>query len=119
MRPKGVAGVIDALCSLLIPQIWCVWFLIAFVVLERKDVRTIPSVLRSQFGELYRGNLGFFLPLQGVIYGCVPRNQRVLAEELANLVYTTLLSLWNHDRAEADEQQQPVVAAATAEGTTE
>lgn len=97
--------------ALLYTPIWCVWFLTAFVVLERKDVRSIPNVVRNEFNELYRGNLGFFLPLTGIIYGCVPVSSRVLAEELANFVYTTFLSLWNHGRTEI-----PAVAAGAAEG---
>ena len=43
----------------------CAWFLGAFVVLEGRDVRTIPRVIRNEWFELYRGNLGFFLPITG------------------------------------------------------
>ena len=62
--------------------------------------------MRSGFFDLLRLDLGFHLPLVGLIYGLVPRHQRVLAEELANLVYEVLLSLWreeqqSHELAEA------------------
>jgi len=44
------------------------------------------------------GNMGFFLPLTGLFYGIVPREQRVLAFSAASLVYTTILSLWKGAR---------------------
>jgi len=42
--------------------------------------------------------MGFFLPLAGLFYGIVPREQRVLAFSAASLVYTTILSLWKGAR---------------------
>ena len=81
--------------------LWCCWFLAAFVVLEGKDPRTVPNVIRTEWLELFRGNLGFFLPLTGLIYGFVPRDERVLAFGVASLVYTAILSLWNSARQTA------------------
>ena len=78
--------------------LWCVWFLALFVLLEGRPARTIPAVLKAEWLELFRGNLGFFLPLTGLIYGCVPRDERVLAFGCASLVYTAILSLWNSAR---------------------
>merc|ERR1712238_624846 len=85
--------------------IWCAWFLATMAVLESPTfgsvtgrVRSIPSVWRSDWAELLGGNIGFFLPLTGLIYGLVPRENRVLAFGLASLVYTTILSIWNESR---------------------
>ena len=78
--------------------LFCIWFLAAFVVLERKNPRTIPSVIRADWLEMYRGNAGFFLPLTGLIYGYVPRDERVLAFGAGSLIYTCFLSLWNSAR---------------------
>ena len=80
--------------ALVYTPLWCIWFLAAFVVLEQRGVRSIPSVVRGQWLELFRGNLGFFLPLTGLIYAFVPRDERVLAFGAASLVYTTILSVW-------------------------
>lgn len=84
--------------QLVYTPLFCVWFLAAFVVLEGRDVRTIPRVLRTEWLELFRGNVGFFLPLTGIIYGYVPRDERVLAFGAGSLVYTWILSLWNSAR---------------------
>ena len=84
--------------ALVYTPLWCVWFLAAFVVLEGRPWRSIPAVIGGEWLELFRGNLGFFLPLTGLIYGFVPRDERVLAFAAASLVYTALLSLWNSAR---------------------
>ena len=59
--------------------------------------------VRKGWLDLVRLDLGFHLPLIGLIYGLVPRHQRVLAEEVANLVYATLLSLWRQEQDELAE----------------
>ena len=100
--------------QLVYTPIFCAWFLAAFVLLEGRDVRSIPSVLRADWFELYRGNAGFFLPLTGLIYGFVPRDERVLAFGLGSLVYTWILSLWNSARDEArNEPPVPPTTPAT------
>ena len=48
----GQSVVLD---QLVYTPLFCVWFLAAFVVLERRDVRTVPAVIRSEWFELYRG----------------------------------------------------------------
>lgn len=85
--------------ALVYTPFFCAWFLSAFVVLEGKSVRTIPSVVREDFWELALGNYGFFLPITGLVYGYVPRDERVLAFGSASLVYTAILSAWNDARA--------------------
>lgn len=87
--------------QLVYTPLFCVWFLAAFVVLEGRPVATMPRVLREEWFELFRGNAGFFLPLTGLIYGYVPRDERVLAFGAGSLVYTWILSLWNSARGEA------------------
>ncbi|GMH63682.1 hypothetical protein TrRE_jg1005 [Triparma retinervis] len=52
--------------------------------------------------ELYRGNLGFFLPLTCLIYSKVATSNRVLAFGVASLLYTTVLSAWNAGRLAGD-----------------
>ena len=103
--------------ALVYTPLWCVWFLAAFAVLEGRPWRSIPSVISADWLELFRGNLGFFLPLTGkpnpnptltrtrtrtrtrtltltltltlgLIYGFVPIEERVLAFSAASLVYT-------------------------------
>ena len=88
--------------ALVYTPLWCVWFLAAFAVLEGRPWRSIPSVISADWLELFRGNLGFFLPLTGLIYGFVPRDERVLAFSAASLVYTAILSLWNAARPAGD-----------------
>jgi hypothetical protein len=82
--------------------IWCAWFLLAMAVLESRDMqavpanlRRVPSIWRSDWQELLRGTVGFFLPFTAVLYGLVPLQQRVFAFGCLNLIYTTLLSMWN------------------------
>ena len=88
--------------ALVYTPLWCVWFLAFMAVLEGRGLRTVPGVVRSDWLELFRGNLGFFLPLTGLIYGLVPRQERVLAFAVASLVYTTILSVWNNARQETE-----------------
>jgi hypothetical protein len=54
--------------ALVYTPLWCAWFLAAFVLLEGRAARSIPSVVTGEWLELYRGNVGFFLPLTGLIY---------------------------------------------------
>ena len=64
----------------------------------RNRIQLIPSIWKSDWLELFQGNVGFFLPLTGLVYGFVPREERVLAFGIASFVYTTILSLWNKNR---------------------
>eukprot|EP00586_Coscinodiscus_wailesii_P012325 CAMPEP_0172506588 /NCGR_PEP_ID=MMETSP1066-20121228/196415_1 /TAXON_ID=671091 /ORGANISM="Coscinodiscus wailesii, Strain CCMP2513" /LENGTH=203 /DNA_ID=CAMNT_0013283675 /DNA_START=268 /DNA_END=879 /DNA_ORIENTATION=+ len=102
--------------TLVYTPLWCAWFLAFMTIFEEEEmkngdafddlspapmsvrIRSIPSVWRSDWLELLRGNLGFFLPITGLIYGLVPREERVLAFGVAGLIYTTILSLWNQSR---------------------
>ena len=59
--------------ALVYTPLWCLWFLAALAVLEAPSVqampeslRAVPSIWKSSWAELYRGNVGFFLPLTGV-----------------------------------------------------
>ena len=88
--------------ALVYTPVWCAWFLAAMTVLEARGLRAVLPAVRAGLPELYRGNLGFFLPLTGLIYGFVPRDERVLAFGSASLVYTTILSLWSSARAADD-----------------
>ena len=88
--------------TLVYTPFWCAWFLLAMAVLESRDVhdvpehlRRVPSIWCSDWQELVRGTVGFFLPFTAVIYGFVPIKQRVFAFGCLNLIYTTLLSMWN------------------------
>jgi len=103
--------------SLVYTPLWCAWFLASMTLLEGEDdgsrtstifakkndlatkIGSIPSVWRSDWWQLLKGNLGFFLPITGAIYGVVPREERVLAFGVAGLIYTTILSLWNQNRS--------------------
>merc|ERR1719329_1313847 len=83
-------------------------------VLESSDwravphsLRRVPSIWRSDWLDLLRGNLGFFLPFTSLIYALVPRERRVFAFGMASLIYTTILSLWNSKRARADDEDLP------------
>jgi hypothetical protein len=88
--------------TLVYTPFWCAWFLLAMAVLESRDVNDVPAHLRrvpsiwcSDWQELVRGTVGFFLPFTAVIYGFVPLHQRVFAFGCLNLIYTTILSMWN------------------------
>jgi len=78
--------------------LFCVWFLSAFVILEGRPTKTIPSVVRNNFLELVQGNLKFYLPINILVYGYVPKDERVLAFGMGSIIYTALLSLWNDER---------------------
>jgi hypothetical protein len=88
--------------TLVYTPFWCAWFLLAMAVLESRDVHDVPAHLRrvpsiwcSDWQELVRGTVGFFLPFTAVIFGFVPLHQRVFAFGCLNLIYTTILSMWN------------------------
>ena len=93
--------------ALVYTPLWCCWFLAAFTIMEGRDPRSVPGVIRAEWLELFQGNLGFFLPLTGLIYGLVPIEDRVLAFGSASLIYTSILSLWNSQRQTG---QQPSAA---------
>lgn len=100
--------------AFLYTPLWCLWFLLAMAVLESSDwravphsLRRVPSIWRSDWLDLLRGNLGFFLPFTGLIYALVPRERRVFAFGMASLIYTTFLSLWNSKRARAEDEDLP------------
>ena len=83
--------------------IWCAWFLLFMegtkaVLKRREDEGKNKGTFGETWLELYKGNLGFFLPLTSLIYGFVDVEGRVLAFGLASLLYTTVLSLWNAER---------------------
>jgi len=118
--------------TLVYTPIWCAWFLAAMALLEGNErsieasnvsntlesssnnnnistrIQSIPRIWRSDWLTLLRGNLGFFLPITGTIYGIVPREERVLAFGVAGLVYTTILSLWNQSREGNDSNNNTI-----------
>lgn len=96
-----------ALDAALYTPLWCVWFLAYMSVASSYGVASfidilsdVRKTLKESWLELYRGNLGFFLPLTALIYGTVDVDRRVLAFGIASLVYTTVLSAWNAGRGE-------------------
>lgn len=103
--------------ALVYTPLWCAWFLAFMTFIEPANnnlsgnnngsiaarFQSVFVVWGSDWLELFRGNVGFFLPLTGLIYGYVPREERVLAFGLASLVYTTILSLWNQSRVTRDK----------------
>jgi len=94
--------------ALVYTPLWCGWFLAFMTAIEPLSgginsdsmarIRSIPDVWRSDWFELVQGNIGFFLPITGLVYGLIPREELVLVFGVASLIYTTLLSLWNKNR---------------------
>jgi hypothetical protein len=50
--------------------------------------------LRDNWRSLYSGNVAAWVPLNAVIYGVVPLEERVLAFATFTLAYTVVLSVW-------------------------
>lgn len=98
--------------ALVYTPLWCCWFLAAFTVMEGRDPRSVPGVISAEWRELFQGNLGFFLPITGLIYGLVPIEDRVLAFGSASLIYTSILSLWNSGSERQSRRQAGQPAAA-------
>jgi len=85
--------------TLVFTPVWVAWFLFAMGLLEgnlQKKVTT--NKLQSEYKELLYIDVGFFLPLSTVVYSIVPREARVLVFSIANLLYTSIVSLWNQKK---------------------
>ena len=50
--------------------------------------------LRSSWKTLYLGDFISWIPLNGILYGLVPMDNRVQAFGVINLLYTAILSFW-------------------------
>lgn len=80
---------------------WVAWFLLAMGLLEGNLQKKISTKkLQTEYKELLFIDLGFFLPLSTVVYSVVPREARVLVFSIANLLYTSIVSLWNQKKVE-------------------
>jgi hypothetical protein len=90
-----------SLDAFLYTPLWCVWYLTYISITTPSSPSPLDS-LRQSWLELYRGNLGFFLPLTCLIYAFVPTPSKVLAFGAASLFYTTVLSAWNAGRIKGD-----------------
>ena len=48
----------------------------------------------------------FFVPVSAIVYSFVPRQNRVLAFAFANLVYTSIISVWNQNNMDMMENAE-------------
>ena len=55
---------------------------------------------------MYALDCRFFIPVSAVVYSFVPRQNRVLAFAFANLVYTSIISVWNQNNMDMMEEAE-------------
>ena len=104
--------------------LWCAWFLVGMGILEGSLTKKFTNnVISTEYKELLAIDVGwvfciihlfqsvfknkilqhlyrFFLPLSTVVYSIVPREARVFVFSVANLAYTSIVSLWNEKKKE-------------------
>ena len=102
----GVSRVVEMVAADLIvfSPWWCALFLAAMAAMTHFESDAAPSArgagkaamrrLRSSWKTLYLGDLIAWIPLNGILYGLVPVDNRVRAFGVINLLYTVVLSLW-------------------------
>ena len=84
--------------------LWAVFFITTMSLLKGIwRIEELVKELRSQFLELFGIDVGFYLPVNLVVYGLVPLNRRVAVFGLASVVYSTILSLWNEQKRLGNE----------------
>lgn len=102
----GVSRVVEMVAADLIvfSPWWCTLFLGAMAAMTHFDSDAAPSArgagkaaarrLRSSWKTLYLGDFIAWIPLNGILYGLVPVDNRVQAFGVINLLYTVVLSFW-------------------------
>lgn len=81
--------------SLFYTPLWCVWFLGAMATLEKKClISFFANSFHTEWQSLVKISLGFYVPLNCVIYSSVPVQYRVTAFALGSLLNTALVSYW-------------------------
>ena len=100
----GVSRVVEMVAADLIvfSPWWCALFLGAMAAMARRERRsasggsgeTAARRLRSSWKTLYLGDFIAWIPLNGILYGLVPVDNRVQAFGVINLLYTVVLSFW-------------------------
>eukprot|EP00241_Pyramimonas_parkeae_P006703 CAMPEP_0114250522 /NCGR_PEP_ID=MMETSP0058-20121206/14745_1 /TAXON_ID=36894 /ORGANISM="Pyramimonas parkeae, CCMP726" /LENGTH=338 /DNA_ID=CAMNT_0001364189 /DNA_START=252 /DNA_END=1268 /DNA_ORIENTATION=+ len=73
---------------------WCAVFLVYMALSEGAGRDGAARRLARDWFDLYKGNVCAWLPLNAIIYGLVPLEQRVLAFAGFSLVYSVVLSRW-------------------------
>lgn len=82
--------------SLFYTPLWCVWFLSAMAALEKKClVSFFSGSFHTEWRSLIKISLGFYVPLNCVVYSMVPVQHRVIAFALGSLLNTALVSYWS------------------------
>ena len=106
MTDGGVSRVVEMVAADLIvfSPWWCTLFLGAMAAMTHVDSDAAPSArgagkaaarrLRSSWKTLYLGDFIAWIPLNGILYGLVPVDNRVQAFGVINLLYTVVLSFW-------------------------
>ena len=102
----GVSRVVEMVAADLIvfSPWWCALFLGAMAAMTHFESDAAPSArgagkaaarrLRSSWKTLYLGDFIAWIPLNGILYGLVPVDNRVQAFGVINLLYTVVLSFW-------------------------
>ena len=102
----GVSRVVEMVAADLIvfSPWWCTLFLAAMAAMSHFESDAAPSLvgatkavtrrLRSSWKTLYLGDFIAWIPLNGILYGLVPVDNRVQAFGVINLLYTAILSFW-------------------------
>ena len=102
----GISRVVEMVAADLIvfSPWWCALFLAAMAAMTHFESDAAPSArgagkavtrrLRSSWKTLYLGDFIAWIPLNGILYGLVPVDNRVQAFGVINLMYTVVLSFW-------------------------
>jgi hypothetical protein len=125
--PEGPGRVAQMVAAdmLVFSPFWCAFFLAAMTVLAwnqnppgpgpgpKTPRGSLPNAvlvrLSNSWSTLYLGDLLAWIPLNSVLYGLVPADNRVQAFGVINLAYTAVLSWWSEKtrNAEAEETKPP------------
>ena len=125
--PEGPGRVAQMVAAdmLVFSPFWCAFFLAAMTVLAwnqntpgpgpgpKPPRGSLPNAvlvrLSNSWSTLYLGDLLAWIPLNSVLYGLVPADNRVQAFGVINLAYTAVLSWWSEKtrNAEAEETKPP------------
>ena len=127
--PEGPGRVAQMVAAdmLVFSPFWCAFFLAAMTVLAwnqnppgpggpgpKPPRGSLPNAvlvrLSNSWSTLYLGDLLAWIPLNSVLYGLVPADNRVQAFGVINLAYTAVLSWWSEKtrNAEAEETKPPL-----------
>jgi len=84
--------------SLFYTPLWCMWFLSAMAALEKKCLKSFfVDSFSSEWQSLLKISLGYYIPLNCIVYSTIPVEYRVTAFAIGSLLNTAIVSYWSSD----------------------